>query len=55
MYLMFYYDRYDSMYFYYFQAFTIQEKIGAGCFGTVYKVKSKEDGRLYAVKSFVHS
>ena len=49
MYLMFYYD---SMYFY-FQAFTIQEKIGAGCFGTVYKVKSKEDGRLYAVKSLM--
>ena len=52
MYLMFYSDRYDSMYFY-FQAFTIQEKIGAGCFGTVYKVKSKEDGRLYAVKSLM--
>lgn len=32
------------------QAFAIEEKIGAGCFGTVYKVRSKEDGKLYAVK-----
>ena len=32
-----------------FQAFTIEEKIGAGCFGTVYRVRSKEDGKLYAV------
>jgi len=35
---------------YFEQAFAIEEKIGAGCFGTVYKVRSKEDGKLYAVK-----
>ena len=39
-----------TYFFLLFQAFTIEEKIGAGCFGTVYKVRSKEDGKLYAVK-----
>ena len=34
---------------YFEQAFTIEAKIGAGCFGNVYRVKSKEDGKLYAV------
>lgn len=28
----------------------IKEKLGAGAFGEVYKVESKEDGRIYAVK-----
>merc|ERR1719245_199150 len=28
----------------------LRKKIGAGCFGTVYRVRSKEDGKLYAVK-----
>ena len=35
---------------YFEQAFAIETKIGAGCFGNVYRVKSKEDGKLYAVK-----
>ena len=34
---------------YFEQAFAIEAKIGAGCFGNVYRVKSKEDGKLYAV------
>ena len=34
---------------YFEQAFTIEAKIGTGCFGNVYRVKSKEDGKLYAV------
>ena len=34
---------------YFEQAFRIEAKIGAGCFGNVYRVKSKEDGNLYAV------
>ncbi len=34
---------------YYEQAFNIEGKIGAGYFGTVYRVRSKEDGQLYAV------
>ena len=34
---------------YFEQAFAIEAKIGAGCFGNVYRVKSKEDGQLYAV------
>lgn len=28
----------------------IREKLGAGAFGEVYKVESKEDGKIYAVK-----
>jgi hypothetical protein len=34
---------------YFEQAFAIEAKIGTGCFGNVYRVKSKEDGKLYAV------
>ena len=34
---------------YFEQAFTIEAKIGAGCFGNVYRVKSKDDKKLYAV------
>ena len=34
---------------YFEQAFKIEAKIGSGCFGNVYRVKSKEDGKLYAV------
>lgn len=30
--------------------FVIIDKIGEGSFGTVYKVRSKEDGKLYAIK-----
>ena len=28
----------------------IREKLGAGAFGEVYKVESKENGKIYAVK-----
>lgn len=35
---------------YFEQCFVIKEKLGAGAFGEVYKVESKEDGRIYAVK-----
>jgi len=28
----------------------IKDKLGAGSFGEVYKVESKEDGKIYAVK-----
>ena len=34
---------------YFEQAFKIEAKIGCGCFGNVYRVKSKEDGKQYAV------
>ena len=34
---------------YFEQAFKIEAKIGSGCFGNVYRVKSKEDGKQYAV------
>jgi hypothetical protein len=32
-----------------FQAFNMESKIGAGCFGDVYRVRSKADGQLFAV------
>jgi len=35
---------------YFEQAFVIEKKIGAGYFGTVYRVKNREDSQLYAVK-----
>jgi len=35
---------------YFQQAFTIEAKIGAGYFGTVFKVKSKDNGKFYAIK-----
>ena len=35
---------------YFDQCFVVEEKLGAGSFGEVFKVKSKEDGRHYAVK-----
>lgn len=35
---------------YFEQCFIIEEKIGSGSFGDVFKVKSREDGNYYAVK-----
>ncbi|KAK3103230.1 hypothetical protein FSP39_017607 [Pinctada imbricata] len=35
---------------YFEKAFQVISRIGAGSFGEVFKVKSKEDGKLYAVK-----
>jgi len=35
---------------YFEQAFAIEALVGAGCFGNVFRVKSKEDNGLYAVK-----
>lgn len=35
---------------YFQQAFIIEAEVGAGYFGTVYRVRSKEDSHLYAVK-----
>ena len=35
---------------YFQQAFAFESEVGRGCFGTVYRVRSKEDGRTYAVK-----
>jgi len=35
---------------YFQQAFIIEAEVGAGYFGTVYRVRSKEDSQLYAVK-----
>ncbi|KAG8189601.1 hypothetical protein JTE90_018957 [Oedothorax gibbosus] len=38
----------DKLYFH--QCFQILDKLGSGSFGDVFKVKCKEDGKLYAVK-----
>lgn len=35
---------------YFEQCYVIEERLGAGYFGEVYRVRSKEDGRLYACK-----
>ncbi|XP_063590103.1 membrane-associated tyrosine- and threonine-specific cdc2-inhibitory kinase-like [Penaeus indicus] len=35
---------------YFEQCYTIEEKLGVGSFGEVYRVRSKEDGRQYACK-----
>lgn len=35
---------------YFEQCFEIKRKLGEGSFGEVFKVKSKEDGKFYAVK-----
>jgi len=35
---------------YFHQAFKVESEIGRGYFGTVFRVRSKEDGQLYAVK-----
>lgn len=40
----------SSRQLYFEQCFVIKEKLGAGAFGEVYKVESKEDGKIYAVK-----
>ncbi|XP_024140906.1 membrane-associated tyrosine- and threonine-specific cdc2-inhibitory kinase [Oryzias melastigma] len=39
---------------YFNQCFTNLGLVGRGCFGEVYKVQSKKDGRLYAVKRSTH-
>lgn len=35
---------------YFDQCFEVLEKLGQGSFGEVFKVRSREDGKLYAVK-----
>lgn len=35
---------------YFNQCFSVEAKIGEGSFGEVFRVRSKEDGRLYAIK-----
>lgn len=42
------YTTFDQLYF--DQCFTKLSKVGVGSFGEVWKVQSKEDGKLYAVK-----
>ncbi|XP_066934974.1 membrane-associated tyrosine- and threonine-specific cdc2-inhibitory kinase-like isoform X2 [Clytia hemisphaerica] len=42
------YKTYDQLYF--DQCFTKLSKVGVGSFGEVWKVQSKEDGKLYAIK-----
>ena len=34
----------------FFQCFDVVRKLGEGSFGEVFKVISKEDGKLYAIK-----
>lgn len=45
-------DRYNqhSRDLYFNQCFQVISQLGVGSFGEVYKVKSKEDGKLYAIK-----
>ena len=43
------YKTFDQLYF--DQCFTKLSKVGVGSFGEVWKVQSKEDGKLYAVKT----
>lgn len=38
---------------YFEQCFEVLAKIGEGSFGEVFKVRSKEDGRLYAIKKSI--
>ncbi|XP_022238846.1 membrane-associated tyrosine- and threonine-specific cdc2-inhibitory kinase-like isoform X2 [Limulus polyphemus] len=40
----------SSQELYFDQCFQVESKLGAGSFGEVFKVRSKEDGRRYAVK-----
>ncbi|XP_065900726.1 membrane-associated tyrosine- and threonine-specific cdc2-inhibitory kinase-like [Dysidea avara] len=40
----------SSQQLYFEQCFVIKDKLGAGSFGEVYKVESKEDNEIYAVK-----
>lgn len=42
--------RADSRESYFDQCFDVLERLGEGSFGEVFKVRSKEDGRLYAIK-----
>lgn len=35
---------------YFEQCYVIEERLGSGSFGEVYRVRSKEDGQLYACK-----
>lgn len=38
---------------YFEQCFNVLDRIGEGSFGEVFKVRSKEDGRLYAIKKSI--
>ena len=38
---------------YFEQCYEIQDKLGTGSFGEVYRVRSKEDGRIYACKKSI--
>ena len=44
-----YYDSHSHK-SYFEQCFDVLEKMGEGSFGEVYKVRSRDDGRLYAIK-----
>ena len=35
-----------------FQAFVVEKMIGSGSFGNVYRVRSRADGQLYAVRNY---